>query len=420
MRGFVAVARHIKREEGNINLGFGNLTGHPDFLDLPWEQSLIAWQHHRLVELPKGISRHTVRFVQYPEGVYAVKELPRRPARQDYGVLRALEPKGTPSAVAVGLVENRTEDNSAEESAALITAYEQYSFSYREILAGPGFGPNRQKMLDAFAGLLVELHLAGCFWGDCSLSNVLYRWDAAAIETIMVDAETASIHEELSEGQRMEDIEIMTINVAGGMADIAALTGTEVDDADLALGEDIAERYESLWTELMRTETIPIDEQFRITERIRRLNALGFDIDEMQLTESSDGGDLRFKIAVAGRNYHRDRLLQLTGIDAGDFQARHLLSDLYYYQATSGNNTASGKAVEAIKWRVSQFEPTIVAISAVDPSLDPVQGYCDLLNHRYLKSAEAGHDVGNATAFESWVAEGLPGFPLPGFPLTEA
>jgi len=387
--------------------------GHPDFLDLPWDRSLLEWDHPRLVDIPKGISRHTVRFVQYSEGVYAIKELPRRAARQDYGVLRGLEPKGTPSVVPAGLVEDRTDDHHAEESAALITEYESYSFSYREILAGPGFGPNRQKMLDAFAGLLVELHVAGCFWGDCSLSNVLYRWDAAAIETIMVDAETASIHDELSDGQRMEDIEIMTMNVAGGMADIAASSGTEVDEADLSLGVDIADRYESLWNELNRTETVPVDEQYRITERVRRLNALGFDVDEMQLTEAPGGEDLRFKVTVAGRNYHRDRLMALTGIEAGDFQARHILADLYYYQATSGNNTRSGKAVEAIKWRVSHFEPTLKAISAVDADLDPVQGYCDLLNHRYLKSAEAGRDIGTAAAFKSWVAEGRPGFPVP-------
>ena len=49
-------------------------------------------------------------------------------------------------------------------------------------------------MLDAFAGLLVELHLSSCFWGDCNLSNVLYRFDAEAIDTIMVDAETAETY----------------------------------------------------------------------------------------------------------------------------------------------------------------------------------------------------------------------------------
>ncbi|MDE0065949.1 MAG: hypothetical protein OXN44_03650 [Acidimicrobiaceae bacterium] len=65
--------------------------GHPDFLDLAWEQSVVDWDSPRLVTLPKGISRHEVRFVAYGEGLYAIKELPLEAARNDYRVLRALE-----------------------------------------------------------------------------------------------------------------------------------------------------------------------------------------------------------------------------------------------------------------------------------------------------------------------------------------
>ena len=72
------------------------------------------------------------------------------------------------------------------------------------------------------ASLLVELHLVGLFWGDCSLSNLLYRWDAGLIEAIMIDGETSMLKEELSRGQRLEDLQIMIENVAGEMADIAA------------------------------------------------------------------------------------------------------------------------------------------------------------------------------------------------------
>lgn len=388
-------------------------TGHPEFLDLPWDQPLADWTVDQLVDLPKGISRHTVRFVQYPQGIYAIKELPLRPARQDYNVLRALEPRGTPTVNPVGLVESRTSDPHDERSAALITRYEDYSFSYREILAGPGFGANRTKMLDAFAGLLVELHLAGCYWGDCSLSNVLYRWDADTIETIMVDAETASVYDALSDGQRNEDLEIMTLNVAGGMADIAAETGTDLADADLGLGDDIAERYRALWGELFRSETVSVNEQYLITERVRRLNALGFDVDEMNLSESADGDHLEIKVKVGGRNFHADRLRSLTGIEAGDSQARHILSDFYYRQAQRPGHSSSGKAVAAIQWRVSQFEPMLRRIAELAPQLEPIQGYCDLLNHRYLKSVEAGKDIGTESAFDSWVAEGLPGFMVP-------
>ena len=199
--------------------------GHPAFLDLPWLDSIIDWPGERFVELPRGPSRHEVRFVAYEQGLYVVKELPRNAARQDYEVLRALETQDVTAAVPVGIVEGRHPDHGAERSAAIITRYLEHSFTYQDLVQDHDFGARREQMLDAFAGLLVELHLAGCFWGDCSLANVLYRYDAEAIEPIMIDAETAVLRESLSAGQREEDLEIMTINVAGGMADIAASRG---------------------------------------------------------------------------------------------------------------------------------------------------------------------------------------------------
>ena len=66
-------------------------TGHPTFLDLPWDKPLEEWEHPRIVEIVRGISRHVVRFVDYDGKLYALKELPRRYAEREYGLLRALE-----------------------------------------------------------------------------------------------------------------------------------------------------------------------------------------------------------------------------------------------------------------------------------------------------------------------------------------
>jgi len=388
--------------------------GHPDFLDLPWASPLADWDLPNLLDLPKGISRHEVRFLSYPGGIYVVKELAQAPARNDYAVLRELEAVGSPAVTAVGLVEHRTIDPTAEGAAALITAYEPFSFSYREILAGPGFGPRRNQMLDAFAGLLVELHLANCFWGDCSLSNVLYRFDAEAIVTIMVDAETAQILPGgLSDGRRLEDIEIMIENVAGGMSDIAAEAGVDLEQADLDLGYDIAERYTKLWAELRKAETITNDERFRITERIDRLNRLGFDVEEVDLVPSiDDTAELMIKVKVGGRNFHANRLKALTGVDALENQAKAILSDVHYYSAKTGGDTTAGKATWAVRWRVSEFEPLLARLAAISGVIDPIQAYTDLLHHRYVMASTLGRDVPNDEAFEDWVAQGRPGYPL--------
>ena len=385
-------------------------SGHPDFLDLDWKQSIVDWDSDRLVALPKGISRHEVRFVSYEHGLYAIKELPQRAARNDYRVLRELERLLAPAVTATGLVEGRWPDPGAERSAALITRYADFSFTYRELLEGAGFGERRRQMLAAFAGLLVELHLAGCFWGDCSLSNVLYRYDAMAIKAIMVDAETAQVHPSLSDGQRRHDIDIMKFNVAGGMADIAAAQGVELDAADTSLGQDMADWYEWLWDEATREIVIGADERYRITEQVRRLNDLGFTVDEVDLTPSDAGTRLRIRPTVGPRNHNSRRLREFAGVEATEWQARHLLSDMYHFGALHGLSNTGDLALVAARWRIERLEPALAWIQDHDCGAEALQAYCDFLNFRYEASSRAGADVGQDAAFRGWVEAGRPGF----------
>jgi hypothetical protein len=389
--------------------------GHPDFLDLDWESSIRDWTHPRLMDLPKGISRHEVRFVGYEEGIYAIKELPRRPAQSEWDNLRWLESVDGPSVIGTGYVTRDGVDPSEEWSTAVITKYLDHSFSYRELLQGPGFGSRRNQMLDAFAALLAELHTLGFYWGDCSLSNVLYQYDADSIAATLVDTETAEVHElGLSNGQREWDLELMVTNVAGGMADIAALAGTDIDEADLDLGEDIAERYRGLWGELRREESIGPDERYRITERIRALNELGFEVDDVTLDPTGEGDALRFKLRVGSRRFHRNRLQELTGLWTSEKQARTILGDLQYFMSHEADTeSATGKAVGAVRWRVGVFEPWLRRVREVSPDeTDPLQAYCDFLHHRFVMSRAAGRDLGNNAAFDDWVRRGLPGYDL--------
>lgn len=385
-------------------------SGHPDFLDLDWKQSVVDWDSSRLVALPKGVSRHEVRFVSYEHGLYAIKELPRRPARNDYQILRELERRQAPAVTAAGLVEGRWPDPGAERSAALITRYADFSFTYRELLEGAGFGERRRQMLAAFAGLLVELHLAGCYWGDCSLSNVLYRYDAMAIKAIMVDAETSQIHPALSDGQRRQDIDIMKLNVAGGMADIAAAQGVELDAADTCLGDDMANWYEWLWDEATREIVIGADEHYRITEQVWRLNDLGFTVDEVDLTPCASGARLRIRPTVGPRNHNSRRLQEYAGVEATEWQARHLLSDMYHFAAGHGLSNAGDLAWVAARWRIEQLEPAIGWIREHDYGTDALQAYCDLLNYRYEASSRIGADIDQDVARRGWVDAGRPGF----------
>lgn len=383
----------------------------PDFLDLQWDRPLDTWESPRLVDLPTGIHRHPVRFVAYPEGLYAIKELPLRLARHEYETLQHLNSVISPVAREVGLVERRWVDPGEEWAGAVITEYVQFAFPYRELITGGGFGQHRDQMLDAFAGLLVQLHLVGCFWGDCSLSNVLYRYDANQIEAVMIDGETVELHEALTDGQRNADLDIMILNVAGGMADIAAQQGLDLDAADLSLGDDVAQRYQALWHELDQQILVGPDERYRIRERVERLNELGFDVHDVELVPTGNRGDLvQVQVTVGGRRFHASRLRELTRIEASENQARQILSDLRYYEAKVGTVSRTGKAVAAIQWRVEVFEPLLAKVAAAKPDGDnPVQSYCDFLRYRFHMATDQGRDVPNDEAFASWLAVGMPG-----------
>ncbi len=383
---------------------------HPDFLDLPWGRRIDDWDSPRMVEMPTGVHRHPVRFVAYDEGVYAIKELPLRLANREYRALRAMNAKSHRVAEAVGLVERDWLDPLEEGSGAVITRYVEYSFPYRRFVSGSGFGARRSQMTNALAGLLVELHMAGCFWGDCSLSNVLYRFDAGEIEAIMIDAETSHVHVELSDGQRLEDLEIMMENLAGEMTDIAAETGSDPEAADLTLGSDVAVRYHALWDELTEDLVLTRDDAYRIRQRIARINDLGFSIDDIEITPVDGVSHVRMSARVGGRTFNSDSLRQRTGIEASENQACLILSDLNYYLAKHGDVSATGKSVGTFKWVTGQWEPLIAKISEVWPGEQAVQGYCDLLNHRANLAAAREADVDSFEAFDSWVEEGFPGF----------
>ncbi|MGI8562549.1 MAG: DUF4032 domain-containing protein [Candidatus Dormibacter sp.] len=381
-------------------------------IGLDWARPLLGWQDDRIVDLPRGISRHEVRFLALHGATFALKELPGGLATREYHALRRLEELGGSAVRAAGLVLRRLLDPGSEQSGVVITRYVDYSFSYRELLSGESFGPRRDQLLDAFAFLLVELHLLGCFWGDCSLSNVLYRYDAGAIETLLVDAETTALHPSLSDGQRQHDLSIMIDNVGGEMGDIAAVQGVSLDSADLGLGDDIARRYERLWTELGSEQRIPVDRQYLITERIAKLNDLGFQVDQLEVIPHPGRDHLHLRLKVGDRNFHSSRLRELTGVEAAENQARQILADLRYFEVKEGRGE-SAKPLLRMRWRVEEFEPWLRRLARhLPPEADPLQAYCDLLHHRYLLSAEAGRDVGTEAAFQHWLSSDRPGYPL--------
>ncbi len=388
-------------------------TGHPDFLDLPWDVPLEDWDDERLVEVTAGIHRHVVRFVNLEGTIYALKELPRRLADREYRYLRHLEEESLPVVEVVGVVRDREDVSGQRLEAALITRHLDFALPYREVFVRGGMRDLQSHLLDSLAGLLVRLHLVGFFWGDCSLSNALFRRDAGALAAYLVDAETGELHGELTEGQRAHELEIARTNIAGELFDVRAAYG--VEDLDpVAVAEEVEPRYRGLWSELVREDVFSPDERYLIDERLRRINELGFDVDEVELVTTDDGVRLKLHTNVVEPGHHRRRLLTLTGLNVQENQARRLLNDIMQYRAhlAEEHDRELPLPVVAHRWINEVFEP---AISRVPEELrgkrEPAELFHEVLEHKYLRSQEEGRDVGMSEAVSSYVQHVLPARP---------
>jgi hypothetical protein len=378
--------------------------GNPDFLDLPWRESLADWESDRLVEVTRGIHRHVVRFVSYGERLYALKALPPRVARLEYRLLRALDDAVVPVVDAVGVVTNDAEAHGHDPEAVLITRHLDFSLPYRSLFGGPGVPDLRNSLLDALAELLVRIHLAGFFWGDCSLSNTLFRRDAGTLSAYLVDAETGELHPQLSPGQRAHDLQVAEENVAGELLDLdAAELGLPSGLDPIETAAEVPRRYEALWSELTREDVFGPDETYRIDERLRRLNELGFDVEEVKLVGDAGGRSLRLNPQVVEPGHHRRRLHTLTGLYVQENQARRLLNDLATFRAT-GERAGTPESVVAYRWLTECFEPSIAEVPvALRGKREPAELFHEILEHRWFLSEAARRDVGMPAAVSSYV-----------------
>jgi tRNA A-37 threonylcarbamoyl transferase component Bud32 len=378
-------------------------------LDLPWELRLAEWPADLgFRDLAVGPSRHLVRFLVVDGALLAFKEEPATIGEREYEVLNHLEHVGLPAVTPVGLV------RSPADSAIVVTEYLRHSLQFRRLLLRFPLGPGayRERLLDAMAWLLVDLHRGGVYWGDCSLSNTLFRRDGDRIQAFLVDAETSEVHPSLSDGQRAFDLEILVENVGYGLADVAVVQNRPegLDDA-IEAAESVRSRYEAIWAELHLEPELPAGDRHAIRGHLRRLNDLGFAVDEIEVIPTAEGSRVRLRVTTTNRDFHAHELERLTGIRALEGQARLLLNDLrehvVWLEATSGKSVPEARGAQV--WRTEVLEPALRKLAPViGPMRDTLQAYCDVLERKWLLSERVGHDVGLDAAIASYLEEGAP------------
>jgi Domain of unknown function (DUF4032) len=383
----------------------------PALLDLPWHLPLETWPEEHLAALPRGISRHVVRFVRLSHRVLAVKEIKADIAVREYNMLRNLNRLDLPCVEQFGIVSGRTSSDGEVLDACLLTRHLQFSLPYRALFSQSLRPDTAKRLIDALAVLLVRLHLAGFWWGDVSLSNTLFRRDAGAFAAYLVDAETGELHPSLSDGQRDHDLDIARVNIAGELMDLAAGGLLEETADPIETSNRIVTRYEDLWRELTELERFEKGDRWRVDARIRRLNQLGFDVDELAISTDIDGAQIQIQPKVVDAGHHSRRLLRLTGLDVGENQARRLLNDLDSFRA-SQDRQGDDEEIVAHDWLTRVYEPVTRKVPReLTTKLEPAEVFHEVLEHRWYMSERAEHDVPIAEAISDYVSNVLPGKP---------
>jgi hypothetical protein len=386
---------------GSLNITAATVD--PALLDLPWNLPLETWPEDSIAALPKGISRHIVRFVNLSGYVLAVKETSAELARKEYDMLRTLQRMDIPCVDPVAVITNRSADDGEPLESVLVTRHLRFSLPYRALYSQSLRPETAARLVDALAVLLVRLHIIGFFWGDVSLSNTLFRRDAGAFAAYLVDAETGQLYDGLSNGQRENDLEIARINIAGELLDLQAGGRLEEEIDPVEISNGIVAKYRSLWKELTGSEEFSQSERWRINQRVERLNDLGFDIEELAIRTDETGTQVRIQPKVVDAGHHSRRLLRLTGLDAQENQARRLLNDLDSYRAAFEKQDLDEEVV-AHEWAARVFEPVIRAIpKELKGKLEPAEMFHQLLDHRWYLSQNEGRDVPLAEAVASYV-----------------
>ena len=380
----------------------------PALLDLPWHLPLEDWPDENIAALPKGLSRHTVRFAHLSGYVIAIKETLADLAKREYDMLRNLQKLDVPCVEPFAIITNRRDETGEELPSVLITRHLKFSLPYRAMWS-QGLRPETAtRLVDALALLLVRLHIAGFFWGDVSLSNTLFRRDAGAFAAYLVDAETGEFQKSLSDGQREHDLEIAHFNVAAELEDLA-LSGVLYPGMDpIRASEAVIKRYHRIWKALKGRQVLDPKDRHAVERAMRQLHDLGFAVDEVSVSLDGESQKLFFQPKLVAPGYHRNRLRELTGLETEALQAKRLLASLDRFRGRE-ENPKPPMGDSARRWLNETYRPIVEMIPQnSEGRIEEAQFFHEVLEHRWYLSEREGHDVGLTFAAQSYVADVMP------------
>jgi len=380
--------------------------------NLPWEKPLEEWPEDPNLTAQRGISRHVVRLVRStpdPESeIYAVKETVEEFAVREYEALKELGARGAPSVSQIAIVNGRISADGEELPCAIVTRFLPYSLPYRVVLSGDVTQHEITNMANALAYLLVRLHLLGFWWGDCSLSNTLFRRDADGFAAYLVDAETGEFQKNLSNGQREHDLDLARFNVAAELEDLK-LAGVLFPAMDpIRASESVITRYRKIWKALSEPQVLPANDRHAVERAMRSLQDIGFAVEEVDLQLAGDNSTLTFTPKLVAPNYHSLRLKELMGLDTEEFQAKRILASFDRFRSREISRTPD-KNEAAQRWLDEVFYKVVKSVpSQLEGRVEDAQLFHEVLEHRWYLGEKAGADVGLENATQDYIDSVLP------------
>ncbi len=381
-------------------------------IGLPWELPLEQWPEDPALSEKRGISRHIVRLVRTDEAdlnseIYAVKETVVEFAKREYKALIELKKLGAPSVEPIAVIEGRVDTNGEELPCAIATRFLPYSLPYRVVLSQSVSAHDINNMANALAYLLVRLHLLGFWWGDCSLSNTLFRRDAEGFAAYLVDAETGEFQNKLSDGQREHDLEIAFFNVAAELEDLQ-LSGVLYEGMDpIRASEAVQRRYRRLWSALKDPQKLDPNDRHAVERAMRQLHDLGFAVEEVQVSLDNETHMLSFQPRLVAAGYHVAKIKNLFGLDTQELQAKRILAS--YDRWYARQSVKLGKEVMAKQWMEEVFNPILAMVpEELQGRVEKAQMFHEILENRWYMTEKLGYDVGLEAAAKSYINEVLP------------
>ncbi|MGA0851112.1 MAG: DUF4032 domain-containing protein [Candidatus Nanopelagicaceae bacterium] len=379
---------------------------------LPWDQPLENWPEDPSLAAQRGISRHIVRLVRStsePDSeIYAVKETVEEFAVREYEALKELGLRGAPAVSQVAVVDGRRDAEGNELPCAIVTRFLPYSLPYRVVLSGSVTQHEITNMANALAYLLVRLHLLGFWWGDCSLSNTLFRRDADGFAAYLVDAETGEFQKSLSNGQREHDLDLARFNVAAELEDLK-LAGVLFPAMDpIRASESVITRYRRIWNALSEPQILPANDRHAVEKAMRSLQDIGFAVEEVDIKLAGDQSTLTFTPKLVAPNYHSQRLKDLMGLETEEFQAKRILASFDRFRSREIERTPN-MSEAAQRWLDEVFYIVVNSVPGnLKGRIEDAQLFHEVLEHRWYLGEKAGHDLGLDFATSDYIAQVLP------------